>query len=65
MLIHGDYYKNYGVENEKIDELYMGVGYSGDTIEFGSVELERWNKKVEVRERLKKSYDIIKKAWSD
>lgn len=65
MLIHDDYYKNYGVEDIKIEEMYIGIGQNNlDKIIFGRVELDDWKTNVKVQERLKKSYDIIKRAWS-
>ena len=65
MLIHDDYYENYGVENQKIEELYIGIGYNSDKIELGTVQMNDWKRDVEVKEVLKKSYDIIKEAWSE
>lgn len=65
MLIHDDYYKNYGVEGIKTDEMYIGVGRKNDSVELGKIKLSPWNDKVIVSERLKKSYDIIKKCWNE
>lgn len=65
LLIHDDYYENYGVEYLQIEEIYIGVGNNTtDEINFGKVKLEAWKKDVKVQERLKTSYDIIKKSWN-
>lgn len=66
MLIHDDYYQNYGVEDIKIEEMYIGIGENiSNKINFGKVELKEWKTHVNVQERLKESYNIIKKAWSE
>lgn len=65
MLIHDDYYEYYGVENQKIEELFIGIGYSTEKIELGTTSLKGWDRNVEVEEVLKKSYDIIKQAWGE
>ena len=65
MLIHDDYYENYGVEDQKIEELYIGIGYETEKIELGKSQLKGWEREVEVEETLKKSYDIIKQAWGE
>ena len=66
MLIHDDYYKNYGVEDIKIEEMYIGVGQDNvNMIDFGVVKLEPWKRTVKIQERVKKSYDIIKKSWCE
>ena len=66
MQIHDDYYENYGVEETKIEEMYLGIGEdTTNKIEFGKVELKKWGRNVNVQERLKKSYDVIKKFWCE
>lgn len=65
MLIHDDYYRNYGVEGIKVDKMYIGVGRRNDSVELGEIKLNSWNDKIIVKERLKKSYDIIKKCWNE
>lgn len=65
MLIHDDYYKNYGVESIKINEMYLGVGKSKDNINLGKLELTPWKKEVLAKERLKQSYYIIKECWNE
>lgn len=62
MQIHDDYYKNYGVEPIRIKSIYVGVGVSKDIVDFGEYKLKSWTK-VETSERLKKSYEIVKKYW--
>ena len=65
MLIHDDYYKNYGVEDTKIDKMYIGIGKStSSNINLEKVKLRGWKNKVKVQERLKKSYNIIKEYWN-
>lgn len=66
MLIHDDYYQNYGVEDIKIEEMYIGIGQNTtNKIDFGKLELEAWDMNVKTQERLKKSYNIIKESWSE
>lgn len=62
MMIHDDYYENYGVDSYKIDELYIGAGYSS-SIELLPLSLKGWGNKVTYHERLKKSYEIVKEDW--
>ena len=62
MMIHDDYYEHYGVESYKIDELYLGASFSSD-ISLSSYKLKPWGEKITYHERLKKSYDIVKKDW--
>lgn len=65
MLIHDDYYKNYGVEEIKIENIYIGIGNTeSKEINFENVKLSNWKRNVNVQERRKKSYDIIKQAWN-
>lgn len=65
MLIHDDYYENYGIETYAVDEIYIGVGNQDATIPFGKVFLKGWHEKFEYHERLKKSYEIIQKALKE
>ena len=65
MMIHDDYYENYGVEHMKISEMYLGVsGRTKDRIEMKPVELKGWNEKVTSHERLKSSYYMLKDYWT-
>ena len=46
--------------------MYLGIGEdTTNKIEFGKVELKKWGRNVNVQERLKKSYDVIKKFWCE
>ena len=60
--IHDDYYENYGVEPITIKSIYAGVGLPNESITLGEYKLKGW-KKVNVTERLKESYEIIKEYW--
>ena len=43
MMVHDDYYENYGVENLKIREMYLGVGERSEyRIPMTSVPLKGW-----------------------
>jgi hypothetical protein len=65
MMIHDDYYQNYGVEKTHVDKMYVGVGNSGEApIEMSAVKLNGWGNHVDYHERLKESYYIIQKSWS-
>lgn len=65
MMIHDDFYQNYGVEKMHIDKMYVGVGNSGEkSIEMNAVELRGWGKHIDYHERLKQSYYIIQKHWA-
>lgn len=67
MMIHDDYYENYGVEEMKIDKMYIGIGSEENKqnrIPMQVAELEGWGKEVTYHERLKKSYYMIKELWT-
>ena len=67
MMIHDDYYENYGVELIHIDEMYVGFALKGDTehrIPLGVLPLEGWGKTVTYHERLKESYYILQDFWA-
>lgn len=65
MMIHDDYYENYGVEHMKISEMYLGVsGQTKDRIEMKPLELKGWDEKVTSHERLKSSYYMLKDYWT-
>lgn len=62
MLIHDDYYENYGVELVEVDKVRMGVsGVTKEEIPMEEVSL-KWEKK-NYEERLKRSYEIVGAAW--
>jgi len=67
MMVHDDYYANYGVENLHINEIYAGVGCSGGTgyrIPMASFPLKGWGRRPAAHERLKRSYDILRDYWA-
>lgn len=67
MMIHDDYYENYGVEYIHIDEMYVGLAVGGDTkyrIPMAAFQLEGWGKTVTYHERLKESYYILQDYWT-
>ncbi len=65
MMIHDDYYENYGIEFIEIDKLFVGItdGTSNDRTELDSFNLKGWGNKVSFHERLKSSYYIIQELW--
>ena len=68
MMIHDDYYENYGVEYIHIDEMYVGMATGDDTeyrIPMAAFALEGWGKTVTYHERLKESYYILQEYWAD
>ncbi len=65
MKIHDDYYENYGIEELGIDKMYVGIGTGEETISMKKIPLKGWKRNVTYHERLKKSYDMIKKIWKD
>ncbi len=65
MMVHDDYYENYGVENLKIQEIYLGVGERSEyRIPMARVPVKGWGKKVTYHERLKRSYYILQEYWA-
>ncbi|HIW76289.1 MULTISPECIES: hypothetical protein [Gordonibacter] len=66
MQIHDDYYEHYGVENMKIDRMYVGVGdgAAGESIPLFERQLEGWGRKVTYHERLKESYYLVQQMWA-
>ena len=65
MQIHDDYYEHYGVENMKIDRMYVGVGDSSETISLFEKPLKGWGTNVTYHERLKESYYIVQDMWAN
>lgn len=66
LLIHDDYYQKYGVENKKIDGIYIGIGNEiSESIDLNKFELKPWARNLKIQEVLKKSYEIIKKGWNE
>ena len=67
MMIHDDYYENFGVEYIHIDEMYVGMAAGNATeyrIPMASLPLEGWGKTVTYHERLKESYYILQEYWA-
>ena len=68
MMIHDDYYENYGVESIHIDEMYVGFATEKSAqegrIPLGKLELTGWGKTVTSHERLKESYYMLKEYWT-
>lgn len=67
MMIHDDYYEHYGVENMRIDEMYVGISdelQGAFRIPMEAFPLDGWGKKVTYHERLKESYDMLKDYWN-
>ena len=66
MMIHDDYYENYGIEFIKIDKMYVGITEGGNLrTGLEPVELKEWGNSVTFHERLKDSYYIIQQLWGD
>lgn len=68
MQVHDDYYEKYGIENMDIEEIYVGVGDAGtkeNRIPMAAMKLKGWGNYPTSHERLKKSYEIIQKAWKE
>lgn len=63
MKIHDDYYEHYGVEEIKIDKMYMGIGNGKNKITMDKLKLKGWRKNVTYHERLKQSYYIVQNMW--
>ena len=67
MMIHDDYYENYGIENLHIEKMYVGAGCFEKEkykIILEPVSLDGWGEKVSYHERLKKSYYILQEYWT-
>ena len=68
MMIHDDYYENYGVEYIHIDEMYVGFSWgdgNDSRIPMAAFPLEGWGKTVTYHERLKESYYILQDYWAE
>ena len=63
MSVHEDYYENYGVELQKISQLWLGIASKQEQCILKSFEVSGTGKKPEYHERLKASYDIIQSIW--
>ena len=68
MMIHDDYYENYGIEGIKISEMYAGAGIlvgEDSKISMGTISLEGWGRNPTYHERLKKGYYELQKLWTE
>ncbi len=67
MLIHADYYQNYGIEGIKTEELYVGLGEPNrkQPMPMAKVKLSGWHGKISYHERLKQSYYIVQESWGE
>lgn len=68
MTIHDDYYdNNFGIEYISIDNMKVGLSDGQDSrrIELKRFELHGWENSVTYHERLKSSYYMLQKIWSD
>ena len=67
MKIHDDYYQHYGVVGMSINKMYVGVVSSNSTnrVQLGAKSLKGWDMKVTYHERLKESYYVVQKAWTE
>ena len=67
MLIHDDYYENYGVENLHIDEMWVGLAWAESArhrIPMASYKPEPWGKGESYLQRFKESYYILQSYWA-
>lgn len=67
MMVHDDYYEHYGVENMKIEEMYIGISDDANKdlrIPMNSFDLKGWGKDVTYHERLKESYYMLQDYWN-
>ncbi len=64
MMIHDDYYENYGVENLQISSIHLGVGPVGADIQMGEAKLSGWGRSVTYHERLKEGYYALQSIWN-
>lgn len=67
MIIHDDYYENYGVEGISINRIYLGLSQTNqsDTIKMEEFKLKGWDRNIDYNERLKESYYILKESWGE
>lgn len=68
MTIHDDYYDgNFGIEFMTIDKMYAGIscGTDASRTHLAEIPLEGWDNKPTSHERLKSSYNIMQKLWTD
>ena len=65
MMIHDDYYEHYGVEEQQINKMYLGIGTEDiQDVNLHKVNLKGWGTDVDYHERLKQSYYILQEYWT-
>ena len=66
MMIHDDYYENYGVEYIEIEHINVGIAGEGNDmrIHLEAFALKGWGRNVTYHERLKQSYYEVKEFWT-
>lgn len=65
MMIHDNYYEHYGVEEQQINKIYLGIGTEIEqNVNLRKVNLEGWETKVTYHERLKQSYYVLQNYWT-
>ena len=65
MIVHDDYFENFGVEGLNIEEIHIGVAARAGYVPMSPIPLQGWRHNVEFHERLKQSYFIIQELWGD
>ncbi len=65
MMVHDDYYPNYGVSELGISGISLGVSRmdSQRRILMNFAPLTGWGETIDYTERLKQSYEIVQAAW--
>lgn len=63
MMIHSDYYENYGVDMQHVSTFYIGIGNGSEKITMEPVKMPGYKGAPVWHERLKESYDVIQKEW--
>lgn len=66
MMVHDDYYENYGIVNLKIDGISAGITSAAqkeERIPMNKFPLKGWGKHPTYKERLKQSYYIMQDLW--
>ncbi len=63
MQIHDDYYLHYGIEDIKINEIFLGFGDASETIKLGAFKLNGWGQYPTYHERLKPGYYAMQSIW--
>lgn len=64
--VHDDYYEHYGIEGEKIKQIYLGLGSNSkeeQDISMEAFRVKAWGRNVRYHQRLKRSYYIVQSCW--